>query len=292
MDEQAVRSFWQDHACGDAQVGGLRDRFQGDYEKFFTEYDRFRYQNERHLSACIDGLDVADKQVLEIGLGEGSDSERLIRQRAHWYGVDLTTESVERVRTRLTLRELPFEDLRQGSVLDLPFADNTFDMVFSHGVLHHVPDINRAQSEIYRVLRPAGELVIMMYARWSLNYVVSIALIRRAALLAAFPLAQAGILKPGASPAMLTGHLENARQIGLFRYLRLHEFVHHNTDGPTNPYAAVYDRRRIEQDFPSFRVTRTYKRFMHAPPFPIRGLPGETLMGWHLWAHLAPRPES
>ena len=88
---------------------------------------------------------------------------------------------------------------------------------------------------------------------------------------------------------MLAAHLGNATKAGLFRYLRLDEFVHHNTDGPANPYAQVYDRRRVEQDFPSFRVTRTYKRFMHAPPLPVHRLPGETIMGWHLWVHLAPR---
>ena len=192
------------------------------------------------------------------------------------------------VALRLTLRELPYEDLGQGSVLDLPFADGTFDMVFSHGVLRHVPDIKQAQSEIHRVLRPGGELVIMVYARWSLNYLVSIGLIRRAALLTAFPLARAGILRPGATNGTLAAHLDNATKMGLFHYLRLDEFVHYNTDGPANPYALVYDRRRVEQDFPSFRITRTYKRFMHAPPFPIHQLPGETLMGWHLWVHLEP----
>jgi SAM-dependent methyltransferase len=288
MDEQTVQRFWQGHACGDAQVGGLRDRFHGDYEKFFTDYDRFRYQNERHLPGCIDALNVAGKRVLEIGLGEGSDSERLIRQGAHWSGVDLTAESVDRVRTRLTVRELPYQELRQGSVLDLPFANDMFDMVFSHGVLHHVPDIKQARSEIHRVLRPGGELVIMVYARWSLNYLVSIGLIRRAVLLGAYPLARVGLLKSGPSQGTLAAHLSNAREIGLFRYLRLDEFVHHNTDGPANPYALVYDRRRVEQDFPSFRVTRIYKRFMHAPPFPVHGLPGESLMGWHLWVHLEP----
>jgi SAM-dependent methyltransferase len=289
MDEQAIQRFWQDHACGDAQVGGLHQRFGGDYDEFFTDYDRFRYQNERHLPACLDALKVADKQVLEIGLGEGSDSERLIRLGARWSGVDLTAESVARVRTRLTLRELPWQELRQGSVLDLPFADKSFDMVFSHGVLHHVPDINQAQNEIHRVLRPAGELVIMLYARWSLNYLISIGLVRRAALLAAYPLAQVGILKSGSSKGTLAAHLDNARKLGLFRYLRLDEFTHHNTDGPANPYALVYDRRRIEQDFPSFRITRMYKRFMHAPPLPVHRLPGQTLMGWHLWIHLAAR---
>jgi SAM-dependent methyltransferase len=288
MNEQAVQEFWQEHACGDAQVGGLHKRFRGDYEKFFTAYDRFRYQNERHLPACLKALNVAGKKVLEIGLGEGSDSEQLIRLGARWSGVDLTGESVSRVRTRLSLRELPYEQLQQGSVLDLPFADGLFDMVFSHGVLHHVPEIKAAQAEIYRVLRPGGELVIMMYARWSLNYLVSIGLIRRAALLAAFPLARAGILRADPAQGMLAAHLSNAEKVGLFRYLRMREFVHHNTDGPANPYALVYDRRRIEQDFPSFRVIRIYKRFMHAPPLPVHRLPGETLMGWHLWVHLAP----
>jgi SAM-dependent methyltransferase len=288
MNEQAIKEFWQGHPCGDAQVGGLRDRFHGDYDKFFTDYDQFRYQNERHLPACIQALNVAGKKVLEIGLGEGAESERLIRQGALWSGVDLTAEAVERVRTRLTLRELPYEDLRQGSVLDLPFADDSFDMVFSHGVLHHVPEIKQAQSEIHRVLRPGGELVIMMYARWSLNYLLSIGVIRRAALLAAYPLALAGILSDDPSRGTLAVHLANARDRGLARYLRLEEFVHRNTDGPANPYALVYDRRRIERDFPSFRVTRTYKRFMHAPPLPVHRLPGETLMGWHLWAHLRP----
>jgi SAM-dependent methyltransferase len=288
MDEQTIQQFWHDHACGDAQVGGLRERFQGDYEKFFADYDEFRYQNERHLAACIDALNVSGKQVLEIGLGEGADSERLIRNGARWSGVDLTAESIARVQTRLTLRELPYEELRQGSVLDLPFADGTFDMVFSHGVLHHVPDIKQAQKEIHRVLRPGGELVIMVYAKWSLNYLMSISLIRRTALLTAYPFARAGLLKSDPSAGMLAGHLSNARQHGLFRYLRLEEFVHHNTDGPSNPYALVYDRRRIEEDFPSFTLTRSYKRFMHAPPLPVHQLPGETLLGWHLWAHLKP----
>jgi SAM-dependent methyltransferase len=288
VEEQAVQRFWEDHACGDTQVGGLRERFHGDYDRFFKDYDRFRYQNERHLPACIDGLDITHKQVLEIGLGEGADSERLIRRGAYWSGVDLTAESIERVKIRLALRELPHRELRQGSVLDLPFADNSFDMVFSHGVLHHVPDVRQAQSEIYRILRPGGELVIMVYARWSLNYLVSIALIRRAALLGAYPLARIGMVKPDSPRRTLAAHLDNAKKTGLFRYLHLDEFVHHNTDGPDNPYAVVYDRRRVERDFPSFRVMRTYKRFMHAPPLPVHKLPGETLMGWHLWAHLEP----
>jgi hypothetical protein len=119
--------------------------------------------------------------------------------------------------------------------------------------------------------------------------VVSIGLIRRAALLAAFPLFRAGVLKAGPAHGMLAAHLSNAERMGLLHYLRLDEFVHHNTDGPANPYAVVYDRGRVVHDFPAFRITRMYKRFMHAPPLPVHRLPGESIMGWHLWVHLAPR---
>lgn len=292
MDEQTVQDFWQSHACGDALVGGLRERFGGDYEKFFSDYDEFRYAMEDHLPACFDALEVSGKRVLEIGLGQGADAESLIRRGARWSGVDLTAESIERVRTRLTLRDLPFERLEQGSVLDLPFPDGTFDMVFSHGVLHHVPEIRQAQQEIHRVLRPGGELVVMLYARWSLNYLIAIAGIRRTALLAAYPLYRLGLLPERRAGEMLGGHLANARRLRLFRYLRLREFTHYNTDGPTNPYALVYDRKKIKRDFPAFTVTRTYKRFMHAPPLPVHGLPGGALVGWHLWAHLTPRDKA
>lgn len=289
MDEQTVQDFWQRHACGDALVGGLKEQFGGDYERFFSDYDEFRYGMEDHLPACFDALEVSGKRMLEIGLGQGADSESLIRRGARWSGVDLTSESVERVRTRLTLRDLLFDRLEQGSVLDLPFPDDTFDLVFSHGVLHHVPEIQQAQREIHRVLRPDGELVVMLYARWSLNYLVAIAGLRRAGLLTAYPLHRAGLLSETRAGGLLGGHLANARRLGLFRYLRLREFTHSNTDGPANPYALVYDRRRIERDFPSFRITRMYKRFMHAPPLPVHGLPGGSVAGWHLWAHLSPR---
>jgi hypothetical protein len=63
-------------------------------------------------------------------------------------------------------------------------------------------------------------------------------------------------------------------------------FVHHNTDGPMNPFARVYDLRDVARDFPDFEVERSYQRYMHAPPLPVRRLPGGARLGWHLWLHL------
>ncbi|MFD7615102.1 class I SAM-dependent methyltransferase [Streptomyces sp. NPDC059828] len=287
MRETDIAQFWSSHPCGEQLVGGGPAEQGGDdHAAFFTRYDAFKYSLEPHIPRCLDDLDLTGRRVLEIGLGQGAESEQLIRRGAKWTGVDLTQESLDRVRTRLSQRELPFEGLHQGSVLDLPFPTSAFDMVFSHGVLHHVPDIRSAQREIHRVLDPGGELVAMLYARWSLNYLLAIGVVRRTALAAAVPLARAGLLTPG---GIVGAHVRQAGRIGLSRYLRMNEFIHHNTDGPANPYSRVYDRRSVRRAFPDFRLTRTYKRFMHAPPLPVRGLPGGSLLGWHLWVHLRPR---
>ncbi|MHB1937803.1 MAG: class I SAM-dependent methyltransferase [Acidobacteriaceae bacterium] len=179
MDERDVQRFWKAHPCGDDQAGGLTNTGAADYEQFFQRYDAFRYRQHAHLLTCLDAVRFEGQEVLEIGLGQGAGSEQIIRSGARWSGLDLTYESVARVRARLTLRNLPYQALKQGSALDIPFPDSHFDLVFSHGVLHHIPEIRQAQSEIARVLKPGGTLIAMLYAKWSLNYLLSIAVIRR-----------------------------------------------------------------------------------------------------------------
>jgi SAM-dependent methyltransferase len=285
MGEAAVRGFWQLHPCGDQQVGGLTQAFAGDYRKFFREYDAFRYRHEAHILRALDRFQWAGKKVLEIGIGQGADAEQLIHRGARWSGLDLTQESVDRMKMRAELHDLPTEDLKVGSALDIPYGDHQFDVVFSHGVLHHIPEIRQAELEIRRVLKPAGSLIMMVYAKHSLNYQVSIRIIRRLGLALLMPV-------PGKLPDIYERHRENARNVGLANYLRLHNFVHRSTDGPDNPYSKVYTVRELERDFPNFRIAEAFKLWMHAPPLPSRWLPGERLLGWHLWARLEPRPVS
>jgi ubiquinone/menaquinone biosynthesis C-methylase UbiE len=278
--EQDISVFWEANPCGDFQVGGLEERFGGDFSRFFSEYDTFRYRREKHILGCLDRANFAGKKVLEIGLGQGADSEQIIRRGGRWSGLDLTTESVARVKQRMQLRNLPYDDLKVGSVLEIPYPDNSFDAVYSFGVLHHVPEIQRAQAEIARVLRPGGELVIMLYAKWSLNYMLSIAVFRRAGLAAMMTLGLPG-------KGIYATHVKNARKAGLFNYLRMKNFVHRSTDGPDNPYAKVYGPREVREDFPDFKVTQSYKQFMHAPPLPAKWMPLQRAMGWHLMVHLS-----
>ncbi len=285
MNETEVQSFWNAHPCGDHIVGGLRQEFADDYEKFFTAYDKWRYQQEGHIPACLDRFDWQDKKVLEIGLGQGAESEQLIRRGARWSGLDLTAESVARVGARLALRDLPYDDLKQGSALEIPYPADSFDHVFSHGVLHHIPDILTAQKEIHRVLKPGGTLVAMLYARKSLNFQVSIRMVRRAVLATAYPLRNVVPFK-----GMLRQHLHNAEQVGLKSYLDIETFTHRNTDGPLNPFARVYSAPEVERDFPDFELVEEFQRYMHAPPLPVHGMPWGDRLGWHLWVTLKARP--
>ena len=144
-------------------------------------------------------------------IGPGGDVNECTSE-AH--GLDLTNEAVKRVKRRFELRSLPFDSIVQGSILEAPFKDDTFDVVFSHGVLHHVPDILQAQKEIARILKPGGLLVVMLYARHSLNYHLSIRVLRRLGLVGAY-------LSGRSFGGKLGRHLELARDQGRARGLRM-----------------------------------------------------------------------
>jgi len=281
MNEIEIKDFWQRHPCGEDFVGGA-EKYESDYTQFFESYDKFRYTKEPHILECLKNIDFQGKRTLEIGLGQGADAEQIIRLGADWFGLDLTHESAKRVQVRLNLRKLKTGGITNGSAVEMPFADDSFDIVFSHGVLHHIPEINKAQSEIHRILKPDGELIVMLYAKNSLNYRLSISLVRRLGLIGMY------LAKPNAD-GLIGQHIKNAKANGLWNYLKMENFIHRNTDGALNPYSKVYDLREVERDFSDFRIARSYKRFMHAPPLPVTKLPFEKFLGWHLWVHLKPR---
>jgi ubiquinone/menaquinone biosynthesis C-methylase UbiE len=281
--ENEIKDFWQTHPCGAELVGDLSEETIAEYADFFERYDTYRYQKEPHILKNLDRIDFNGKRVLEIGLGQGADAEQIESRGGIYNGVDLTEESVKRVRMRFELKGLKgFERIERASALELPFDNNSFDLVFTHGVLHHIPEIGRAQAEIARVLKPDGKLIMMLYAKWSLNYLVSISVARRIGLLALYAL---GIRAGG----IYGDHLANAKKAGIWKYMAMQNFVNVSTDGPFNPYSKVYDRREIKQDFSAFELVETHKEFMHAPPLPVRGLPLAGLLGWHLWAEMKPK---
>lgn len=280
MNELSIQDFWQTHPCGE---GLVEERFDEDFSKFFNSYDAMRYTKEKHILECLAAIDFKGKNTLEIGLGQGADAEVIARAGAIYNGLDLTAAAVDRVKTRFRIKKLSYDKVVQGSALEIPFPDNSFDIVFSHGVLHHIPNIGQAQKEIERVLKPNGELIVMLYARHSFNYWFSIKALRKLLLVPMY-------LFNFAPSAMLRDHVDNAKRLGLWNYLSDDHFIHANTDGPRNPFSRVYDLPLVNQHFDKFTVSKSYKRFMYAPPLPVSWMPFEKLMGWHLWVHMRKKP--
>lgn len=156
-----VRDFWDAASCGEDLL--LRTETLEGYRQQSAE----RYRLEPYIPDFAGFADAAGERVLEIGVGLGADHERFARAGATLSGIDLTPRAVEHCGRRLALAGLT-SDLRVGNAESLPYADASFDRVYSWGVLHHTPDTPRAFAEALRVLRPGGQYRFMIYNKWSL----------------------------------------------------------------------------------------------------------------------------
>ena len=141
------------------------DALEGTPE-FYAQVERKRSELDPQIERYADFEGARGQQVLEIGIGLGTDFIRFARAGADATGVDLTEHAVELVGRRLQLEGLEAEVL-VADAEHLPFSDESFDRVYSWGVLHHSPDTDRAVREAIRVLRPGGEACVMLYARHS-----------------------------------------------------------------------------------------------------------------------------
>jgi SAM-dependent methyltransferase len=129
------------------------------------------------FSGLIPYDELAGKDVLEIGAGTGVHARLLAASGAQLTAVDLTPTAVELTKARLAMHKLD-ADVREADAEHLPFADASFDFVWSWGVIHHSAHTERVVAEIARVLRPGGRLALMVYHRSSITYWIQYQLIR------------------------------------------------------------------------------------------------------------------
>jgi SAM-dependent methyltransferase len=156
-----VQAYWEAEPCGSEHATAP----EGSPE-FYAEVERKRYELEPYIACCADFEAARGLRVLEIGVGLGTDFVNFARAGANATGVDLTEHAVELVRLRLELEGLEGEVVRADAE-SLPFEDGSFDRIYSWGVLHHTPDTDRSIAEALRVLAPGGDLVVMLYGRYS-----------------------------------------------------------------------------------------------------------------------------
>lgn len=286
--KERVRAFWQANPCGvkfaDAEMGTRR---------FYELVEAHRYTTEWHIPLAADFAAARGLKVLEIGCGLGTDGAQFAEAGANYVGVDLTDAAVGLARKRFELFGLPGR-FQTADAENLDFADDSFDLVYSHGVLHHTPDTAKAIREVHRVLRPRGRAIVMLYHRDSYNYRLNISLLRRAG--AQLLRWDSGVkLVHRITREPLDSLRDHARLLQTEKesYLRPDEFLSQNTDGAGNPLARVYSRSEANQLFRDFSEVNLKTYFLNKRWLPVIGnlLPHSlearlaARWGWHLWIY-------
>lgn len=166
--KEEVRQYWE------SRPPGIRHTAH-EYASlpFFEEVERERYSDifkYKWLKDIAEFDAHAGEAVLEVGMGLGTDILQFARGGAKVSGVDLTHNSVETVKKRFALYGLT-GNFQQADFRDLPFEDDTFDVVYSFGVLHHSPYMDEGIEEVRRVLKPGGKAIIMLYHKGFKYYI-------------------------------------------------------------------------------------------------------------------------
>lgn len=164
--EEKIRKYWNDQPCNIKH-----SRHPVGSAEYFREVTARRYSVEPHIPEFAGFHLWQGRRVLEIGCGIGSDAEEFARRGAEYVGIDYSEHSVTIARERFKVMEL------QGEFHVMDASDQeklqnlgNFDLVYSYGVLHHFPAIDRMIHNVHLVLNRNGEFRFMVYAKNSWKY--------------------------------------------------------------------------------------------------------------------------
>lgn len=160
------------------------------------------------------------KRVLEIGCGAGNDMRRFKYAGALYTGIDIVPHA---------------EGIIQMNAEEIDFPDNHFDLVYSWGVIHHTLNPFKVVKEIYRVLKPNGLFLVMLYNKPSIRYNLDIMFFRKILWFLHHPK-----YKP-------------------FRNKKI-DWVSLNTDTLGCPKSYVYNKKKANMLFCRFRNIHSYTR--------------------------------
>lgn len=158
----SVLEYWNTHV-DNWKVAQHLDRGS---REFFGEVERYRFDKLDYLEDVVDFEGFAGKQVLDVGCGLATDTSRFAKGGAQVTAIDIAPRAIELARTNFDQREL----IGHFEVMDgqsMSFADNTFDFIYCHTVLHFTADPEAMVNEIYRVLKPGGRALMMAINRRS-----------------------------------------------------------------------------------------------------------------------------
>lgn len=157
--KKAIQRYWTKNVPG---LDTFSRKYSPEQKEFYIEAERYRHKYEPSVIPLIDSFAAKGRLVLEVGCGLGYDTRYISRKGADVIGLDLSVENV-----RLTMKGMQLLNLNgKGVCADaehLPFKDDIFDVAYSFGVLHHTPHTEKAIMEIYRILKPEGKCIVMLY---------------------------------------------------------------------------------------------------------------------------------
>jgi ubiquinone/menaquinone biosynthesis C-methylase UbiE len=135
--------------------------------EFFDDLDEYRFDKLHYLPQLVDFGAYRGRRLLEVGCGIGTDLVRFARGGALVTGVDLSTTAIALAAKNFELHDLTPQELRVANGQALPYAADSFDVVYGHGVLQYTADAPQMIRECHRVLAPGGEAIFMVYNRVS-----------------------------------------------------------------------------------------------------------------------------
>src|SRR5688572_26842937 len=158
-----VRRYWNEHPLFSYEI------VRPGSPEYFAQLDRIKKEDvELFAQRYWEFANYRGRSVLDVGCGPGWLTVQYAKAGARVTAIDLTPRAVELTKTFLEQQALT-ATVQEANAEELPFPDNTFDLVVSSGVLHHTPDTPRAIRECWRVLRPGGRAKLTFYYRGLLH---------------------------------------------------------------------------------------------------------------------------
>lgn len=240
--QDANRNWWESHPMRyDWKDGIPYEEFS---KEFFTEIDSRFFSAAELYAPCkkipfdwlIDFDSLRSKDVLEIGVGNGSHAQLLAERAKSFSGIDLTEYAVKSTSERMKVFGLA-GTVEQMDAEQMEFPDNSFDLIWSWGVIHHSANTRRILEEMYRVLRPGGEALVMVYHRTFWEYYVQ-----------------------GALLATLSGQV--------FKPAALHSSIQRRTDGAMARYYKLSEWTQLVSDLFQVKDIRIYGKKTELVPIP------------------------
>lgn len=168
-DKSEIRNQWNNDPCGSHYVTA-DEKIEEKTLDWFLAVEDHRYTEYAPWMPKIMEFDkYKGKKVLEIGGGLGTDLAQFAKHGAIVTDVDFSSGHLRHAQQNFALRNLP-SDFHIGDAESLPYSDNSFDLVYSNGVIHHTPQTQKVIDEMLRILKPGGKVICMVYAQNSLNF--------------------------------------------------------------------------------------------------------------------------